>query len=532
VAKRHQKIGTKTNRIAQLRTPPKIIPGLGVDLPELQRARALWGLNRFDEALELFDQAVRRYPQNLVALVDAARAFGARFEIQRAEEVLDRLIKTSSNRPDLLHLAGQSYRMIFRPDKAIECFQRVVAATHEIPDAYLELAIQYERRHRLDEAFGLMDLCLKTAPDYLEAELFKARLLRRLKDESAAEEKFRALATNPQSSPELKAQAWAEIAQMHDRREEYPLAMAAMLKTKAILQERQGQLYQHSEKVMAHLRALVDSLTPAHFQRWRVASQNFPPQNLAVLTGFPRSGTTLLEQVLDSHSGLVSSDEREAFARDIFPAIWLTPATPVPTPEAFDNVPPERLLALRARYLKSMEAALNEPIGGRVHLDKNPTLTVVLPGLLRLFPETRVVLALRDPRDVVISCFMQYLPLNSNSIYFLTLERAAQRYTNDIGFWLKLRDRIASPWLEVRYEDTVAKLETEVRRTLEFLGLPWEPGVLDYRDRLKQKAVASPTYEAVSKPLYTRAIGRWRHYQEFLEPYLGVLEPALKAFGY
>src|SRR5262249_19225626 len=133
-------------------TPPRIIPGLGVDLPELQRARALWGLNRFDEALEIFDEAVRRHPQNLVALVDAARALGARFEIQRAEVVLDRLVKTSVNRPDLLHLAGQSYRMIFRPDKAIECFQRVIAATTEIPDAYLELAIQYERRHRLEEA--------------------------------------------------------------------------------------------------------------------------------------------------------------------------------------------------------------------------------------------------------------------------------------------------------------------------------------------------------------------------------------------
>ena len=62
----------------------------------------------------------------------------------------------------------------------------------------------------------------------------------------------------------------------------------------------------------------------------------------------------------------------------------------------------------------------------------------------RFCPETRCLIALRDPRDVVISCFMQYLPLNTNSIYFLTLERAAQRYANDIGLWLKLRDRIAS----------------------------------------------------------------------------------------
>jgi len=532
VAKRHHKTGTNPNRIAQPRKPPTIIPGLGVDLPELQRARTLWGLNRFDQALELFDEAVQRHPQNLVALVDASRAFGARFEIQRAETTLDRLVKTGAHRPDLLHLAGQSYRMIFRPDKAIECFRRVVAATKEIPDACLELAILYERRHRVEEAFVLIEDCLRVTPDYLEGELFKARLLRRLKNESAAEQMFRALAANEQSQPELQAQAWVEIAQMHDRREEYKPAMSAMLKAKEILRRREGLLYQNAETVMGQLRALVDSLTPAHFERWREGAQNLPRKNVAVLTGFPRSGTTLLEQVLDSHSSLVSSDEREAFARDIFPAMWLTPGTPMPTPAALDAVPLQRLLALRTRYLECMEAALNEPIGNRVHLDKNPTLTVVLCGLLRLFPEARVLIALRDPRDVVVSCFMQYLPLNANSIYFLDLKRAAQRYANDIGLWLKLRDKIASPWLEVRYEDTVLRLEPEARRALEFLGLTWEADMLDYRDRLRQKPVASPTYEAVSKPLYTTAIGRWKHYQEFLEPYLPVLQPAIEAFGY
>ena len=228
----------------------------------------------------------------------------------------------------------------------------------------------------------------------------------------------------------------------------------------------------------------------------------------------------------------MSSDEREAFARDIFPAMWLTPETQLPTAAALDAVPTDRLRLLRQRYLGYMEAALNEPIGNRLHLDKNPTLTVVLQGMLRLFPETRCLIALRDPRDVVVSCFMQYLPLNANSVYFLTLERAAQRYANDLTIWLKLREKIASPWLEVRYENTVTSLEQEARRALEFFGLPWEPGVLAYRERLTQKAVASPTYEAVSQPLYTRAIGRWQRYEKYLQRSMPHLKPILDALGY
>src|SRR5882724_11768296 len=111
------------------RTQSNIIPGLGVDVPELQKARTLWQLNRFDEALDLFEAAVRKYPQNLVALVDASRALGARFEITRAEVIVDRLAKLGAHNPELMHLAGQSYRMIFRPEKAIECFEQVLAMT-------------------------------------------------------------------------------------------------------------------------------------------------------------------------------------------------------------------------------------------------------------------------------------------------------------------------------------------------------------------------------------------------------------------
>src|SRR5438094_1573003 len=121
---------------------PNVIPGLGVDLPELRQARAFWQLNRFDDSLRLFEEAARKYPQNLVALIDGSRALGARFEIARAETMLDRLMKLGAQQPDVLHLAGQSYRMIFRPDKAMECFQRVLTITQENHPVTLTCQVQ------------------------------------------------------------------------------------------------------------------------------------------------------------------------------------------------------------------------------------------------------------------------------------------------------------------------------------------------------------------------------------------------------
>src|SRR2546427_3825665 len=119
--------------------------------------------------------------------------------------------------------------------------------------------------------------------------------------------------------------------------------------------------------------------------------------------------------------------------------MWRSETTPLPTAGALDALPIEKLMIQRERYLAYMAAALNEPLAERVHLDKNPTMTLLLPGLVRLLPEVKLIIALRDPRDVVLSCFMQYLPLNANSVCFLTLERAAKRYAHDMGVWLKLR---------------------------------------------------------------------------------------------
>jgi len=509
-----------------------LIPGLGSDLPGLQRARGLWQANRFDEALELFEETARKHPQNLVALVDGSRALGARFEIRRAEALLTRLWKLAKGNPELLHTVGQTYRMIFRPELASQCFEGVLSCHRKIPDTFLELAVLRERRHKIAEAYDLVEECLRLDPDYAEAKLLRARLVRRLGDEDAALDAFRKLATDDSVHPAVRSQAWTEVAQVLDRREEYPAAMQALATAKDLLRPWEGPVLQEAAFVIEHLGRLADALTAEDFHRWAAAAREFPQRRAAVLTSFPRSGTTLLEQVLDSHSGVVSSDEREAFARDIFPAMWLGPSSPVPTVSALNSVSASRLLALRARYFDYMEAALDEPIGDRLHLDKNPPLTLVLPGFLRLFPEARTVFALRDPRDVVLSCYMQALPLNPNSVCFMTLERACQRYAGDMRVWHRLRDIIPSPWIEIRYEDTVNDLESAARRALDFLGLPWEENVLNYRERVRKRPVGSPSYEAVSQPLYTRAIGRWRHYQPFLEPWLPILEPSVKAFGY
>ena len=250
-----------------------------------------------------------------------------------------------------------------------------------------------------------------------------------------------------------------------------------------------------------------------------------------MLTGFPRSGTTLLEQVLDAHPAVASVEEAEAFSDEAL--LWLSDGQPPESPvlQLLDDQPQARIADARERYLRAMEALVGASLDGRLLVDKNPALNLLIPAMRRVFPEMRIIMALRDPRDVVASCFLRRLPINPVSVWYLTLERTVQRYLIDMSAWLKLRELIDG-WVEVRYEQTVADLPAEAARMLAALELPWDDAVLAYRERAETRPVFSPTYEAVAKPLYASSIGRWRHYERHLAPVLETLAPIVKALGY
>ena len=155
-----------------------------------------------------------------------------------------------------------------------------------------------------------------------------------------------------------------------------------------------------------------------------------------------------------------------------------------------------------------------------------------MAGLFRLFPESKFIVALRDPRDLLVSCYLHWFPLTEFSAAFLTPGSTCQVYAFEMSVWLKMKELLNGGWQEVRYEDTIADLPGQARRTLGFLGLPWDESVLKYRERLQSRRVNSPTHQAVRQPIYQHAAGRWRNYEKQLGPYFERLQPFLKAFKY
>ncbi|MGC2856655.1 sulfotransferase [Novispirillum sp. DQ9] len=237
--------------------------------------------------------------------------------------------------------------------------------------------------------------------------------------------------------------------------------------------------------------------------------------------GFPRSGTTLMETVLAAHPGVTTTSERSPLNAV---AARLGGRDPLLLGAA-------ELPALRALFHAETERVVG-PLGGRRLVDKLP-LNILDLGLAQaLFPAGRVLMALRDPRDCVLSCFMQGFQPNDAMVNFLDLERAARTYAAVMEIWLAERRALRLPWMEYRYEDLASDFDPTVRAVLDFTGLGWHDDLARYADKARGRDINTPSYREVLRPVDRRAVGRWRPYAEALAPVLPVLAPFAAAFGY
>jgi tetratricopeptide (TPR) repeat protein len=498
--------------------------------PSFAAAKALWAQGRFVESLRKFHEAVRQAPNDPAVLIESARALGKRYHIQRGERLLERALRLAPRRVDVQHAVGETYLMLDRPAKAEACFRRACLLA-DPPRSLWELAKICERRHALDEAAELIARILRAEPRAIPALLLRARIERRRGDVQQADATLRQIIAGGAAHPVLLAQAYGELCVSLDAAGEYDAAWQAALQCKQIQLERESAAWRAAQFVLARCQQMVDALNRDSFARWQWAPAECATHRLALLTGFPRTGTTLLERVLDAHPQVVSSEEKEVFSAEIFPQLGAGRPADAPIGPLLDEATAEQLETARRGYLEAIEAMLGEPIGSRLHLDKNPAMNLMIPPMRRVFPELRLVVALRDPRDVIVSCFLRYLPINPVSVCFLTLERTVARYILDMGAWLKMRDMIDN-WVEVRYEQLVADLRRETCCVLAALQLPWDEVVLAYRTRTDRKLVLSPTYEEVARPVFTTSVGRWQNYERHLAPELVRLMPLIKALGY
>jgi tetratricopeptide (TPR) repeat protein len=238
--------------------------------------------------------------------------------------------------------------------------------------------------------------------------------------------------------------------------------------------------------------------------------------------GMPRSGTTLVEQIMASHPLVHGAGELQTL-NDVILEVPGPDGNTLLYPEFIPALDAAALRQIGARYLaliRKLAAKHGEPDAQRI-TDKMPS-NYYFAGLIHLaLPNAKIIHTIRDPVDTCISCFSKLFSAEQNHTYDLgELGRYYKRYERLMAHWRKVLPpgRI----LDVRYEDVVADLEGQARRIIDYCGLPWDDRCLSFHETDRPVRTASATQ--VRQPIYKSAVGRWRVYEEHLGPLLGALD--------
>ncbi len=249
------------------------------------------------------------------------------------------------------------------------------------------------------------------------------------------------------------------------------------------------------------------------------------PAEHVMLMGFPRSGTTLLEVILDGHARVVSLEEHDLLTDGV--------RRYLDDPHTLDRLmraSQEELQASRAAYWSRVRAGGAE-VAGKVFLDKHPLNTLKLPLIARLFPRAKILFARRDPRDVVLSCFRRRFRMNPAMYQMLTLDGAARFYDAVMEFAARTRPVLGLNWTDVSYEGLMADFATETRRICESIGLEWTDGMGEFAARVGSRENATPSTAQLARGLDRSGVGHWRHYHERLAPLEEVLRRWTELYG-
>ena len=245
------------------------------------------------------------------------------------------------------------------------------------------------------------------------------------------------------------------------------------------------------------------------------------------LVGFPRSGTTLLDTILRSHSSIDVVEEQ--------PAVNLANAFVKKSGYADigQALPQEVLVGARKAYITELDKH-REPIDNKsILIDKLPLNLLQIPLIQQLYPRAKFILALRHPLDTILSCWMQNFKLNSAMANMVDLDRIVEFYCVAMEIFKICRAKYNLNVHEIRYEDLLEDLSGETSALLKFLDLDWEDQMENYqKTALKRGRIKTPSYSQVVQPIYKDAKYRWLNYEKHLRQYITQVEPWIDEFGY
>ena len=487
------------------------------------------------EAVHWFEKAVQESPNNAQALACLGQALCWDDKPNQGLKLLHKagrqLIKKARKSKDTQPLLAMAEQLQFWNDypNSLELVKQAVQINKKDIRGFQILAHTYSRLNKNKLALLASQQALKKAPDSAILNIQQATLEAKEGQHDLAINRLKSVLNKPATHEEL-FRTHKELAIILDKKGHYSEVFQHLNTASELSNLLPEVKKQDASEIPNMLNCYLTEFNRELFNHC-ANPQTKDIKNPVFIIGFLRSGTTLTQEILDTHPDTFISDETDLVyaMREELNKLSEYKGT---LPSQLKKATPQTLEHLRQFYWDRAVKKHGEKIKNSLFIDKTTMNTFDIGLINCIFPQAKVIFVMRDPRDVCLSCFMQVMTPTSTTIHLLNWEKLINLYTHTLEWWITIKKQLTLDYHEFRYEDAISNFEPTFREVFNFLGLEWTTAANDFHLRAAKKFISSPSFNQVSQPLYSSSVARWKHYEKEFTDVNSKLQPIIQAFHY
>ena len=487
------------------------------DPNHIEAARLLAGIamehEKFKDAEIFLLRVVKNAPKYPRAWADLVKAQREQDKFEIALDSSEKLISLDPNIPESYMVRASVEGEAGMQHEAIESYKKALSISPEKPGALCSMAHHLKTIGKQDEAISVYRQAIKIQPDHTESYWSMANL-KTFSFEDSEIKDMENLLSNKDLPDIGRIHLHNALGLEYESRGHYDKAFENLSNCNIL--RRKSESYDPVE-YETMIDKIIEILSEKKLKRKPVKESKVTP---IFIVGLPRSGSTLIEQILASHSCIEGTHELHEMSMSMRHVREASNANQR-FPEALENFRPNEWKMLGEEYLKTTEKYRTDKL---FFIDKNPNNFTFVGAIKLAIPNAKIINAKRHPLDSCFGSFKQLFASGQPFSYDLTeLGEYYMEYLRIMQHWHKVCPKFV---LDVNYESVVSDLDSEVKRILEFCDLPFEENCLRFYET--ERAVKTASSEQVRKPIYSSSVNLWRNYEHKLSDLIEILEPVLR----
>ena len=484
-------------------------------------------MNQYDEALEKLNKAILLNSKYFEAIYNKGNLLAEQGQHDQAIKCYKNSIQINPNYYDAYNNLGTAEMKSDNDLAAARSFNKAIEIQPKFVDAYSNLCHLYEQTNDLDKLAKILEKTKIVKIDQDDEIRFRfAQFYARKNKYNKTIELLKNI-NDSNISKTIKIQKYTLLAKTFDKLKEYREWFKNFKKANQLVKNENVETKNYNpENYQFEIEQLIDSFSKSGKIHWSANKDNKNNLTPVFLIGFPRSGTTLLDNILGSHPDIITIEEKPMIAN------MKLKLKNIASYENLSNLENFEVNALRNVYFNELNRHVSCNLKEKVIIDKLPLNIVDIGLIVRVFPKAKFILSLRHPCDCVLSCFMQTFKINDAMANFLNLRDSANLYHQTMKLFEIYDEKLSLNYHIIKYEDLIIDLKKTTLSLLKSISLDWNDNLRNYQKTALSKRIKTPSYNQVTEKLYTRAKGRWENYKSEMKDVLPVLEYWIEKWRY